>query len=284
MLQLKAGCDLIPPENLRHMTELSRFVYETALLPLADGQPYVGRSAFAHKGGVHASAVQRNPATYEHVPPGAVGNERRILVSELSGRSNILAKSSQDLSDQPEQMRRILERVQDLELAGYQFEAAEASFEILARKILGTHRPYFEFGGFRVISELDEKGAERTEATVKLSVGSRREHTAAEGNGPVHALDGAMRKALATSYPSLAEVQLTNYKVRIVNPRASTAARVMVLIESADAKGRWSTVGVSENIIEASWLALVDGVEYKLVRDGAKPPGPGPAGGREQTT
>ena len=271
-LQLKLGHDVLSPEALAHLTELSRYVYEMAMLPPRDFQPYVGRSAFAHKGGVHVSAVRRNPATYEHVKPELVGNERRVLISELSGRSTILAKTNGEAPD-AESMQLILERVQDLEHAGYQFEAAEASFEVLSRKILGTHRPFFQLEGFRVISELDESGADRTEATIKLSVGGEQEHTAAEGNGPVNALDGALRKALLPFYSNLREVQLTNYKVRIVNPLASTAARVLVLIESRDSGDRWATVGVSENIIEASWIALVDSVEYKLFKDGAQPPG-----------
>ncbi len=274
-LQLKAGYNVLAPEALAHLTELSRYVYEMAMLPPRDFQPYVGRSAFAHKGGVHVSAVQRNPVTYEHVEPGLVGNERRVLVSELSGRSTILAKTG-GLEADPEGMQRILEQVQDLEHAGYQFEAAEASFEVLSRKILGQHMPFFKLEGFRVISELDETGADRTEATIKLTVGGEEEHTAAEGNGPVNALDGALRKALIPFYDCLRDVQLTNYKVRIVNPLASTAARVLVLIESRDARDRWATVGVSENIIEASWIALVDSVEYKLFKDGTQPP-PGEA-------
>jgi len=271
-LQFKLGYDVLAPEALGHLTELSRFAYEIAMLPPRDFQPYVGRSAFAHKGGVHVSAVQRNPETYEHVRPESVGNERRVLVSELSGRSTILAKTNGSAPD-AESMQLILERVQDLEHAGYQFEAAEASFEVLSRKILGTHKPFFKLEGFRVISELDENGADRTEATIRLSVDGKEEHTAAEGNGPVNALDGALRKALVPFYAGLADVQLTNYKVRIVNPLASTAARVLVLIESRDSRDRWATVGVSENIIEASWIALVDSVEYKLFKDGTQAPG-----------
>ncbi len=162
--------------------------------------------------------------------------------------------------------------MQDLEHAGYQFEGAEASFELLSRKILGTYSPFFELRAFRVISELDAEG-DRTEATIMVAVGGREEHTAAEGNGPVNALDGALRKALLPFYAGLGEVQLTNYKVRIVNPLASTAARVLVLIEARDREDRWATVGVSENIIEASWIALVDSVEYKLMKDGVAPPG-----------
>jgi len=270
-LQLKLGYDLLPEDNLAHLTELSRYVYEMALMPPRDAQPYVGRSAFAHKGGVHVSAVQRNPMTYEHVEPRAVGNERRILMSELSGRSTVLEKlnGSADSST----MQEILEQVQNLEHAGYQFEAAEASFEILSRRIMGTHRPYFNLVGFRVISELTEKQQHLTEATIKLTVSGAEEHTASDGNGPVNALDSALRKALVKFYPNLAELQLINFKVRIVNPLASTAARVLVLIESRDARDHWATVGVSENIIEASWIALVDSVEYKLLKDGSAPPG-----------
>jgi 2-isopropylmalate synthase len=273
-LQLKLGFDVVAPERLVHLTELSRYVYEMAMVPLRDFQPYVGRSAFAHKGGVHVSAMQRNPATYEHIAPESVGNERRVLVSELSGRAVVTEKISADGGEQPLVMQKILQRVQDLEHAGYQFEAAEASFEMLSRKIIGTHRPFFELHGFRVISELRDNGMHVTEATLKVAVGDAMEHTASEGNGPVNALDSALRKALVKFYPGLAALQLTNYKVRIVNPLASTAARVLVLIESRDAKDRWTTVGVSENIIEASWIALVDSVEYKLVKDGMTPPEP----------
>jgi 2-isopropylmalate synthase len=272
-LELKLGRKVLGSDGLRHLTELSRYVYEMALLAPRDSEPYVGRSAFAHKGGIHASAVQRNPATYEHVPPEAVGNERRILISELSGRASVLAKATPELSADPEAMKKVLERLQEMEHDGYEFEGAEASFFLLTEKVLGRHKPYFDLEGFRVISELDEGGAERTEATVKVSVAGRDEHTAAGGNGPVNALDGALRRALLPSYPSLGEMQLSNYKVRIVNPLAATAAKVLVLIESHDEKDRWTTAGVSENIIEASWIALVDSVEFKLMKDGTKPPG-----------
>ena len=272
-LQLKCGREVLAPEGLAHLTELSRYVCEVALLMPRDNQPYVGRSAFAHKGGVHVNAVQKNPLTYEHIAPESVGNARRILMSELAGRSSVLAKTK-GLALDEEGTSKILERVQDLEHAGYQFEAAEASFEVMSRKILGTHSPYFQLKGFRVISERDEAGAERIEATIKVAVGGGEEHTAADGNGPVNALDQAFRKALVPFYPGLREMQLTNYKVRIVNPQASTAARVLVLVESRDPKDRWATVGVSENIIEASWIALVDSVEYKLMKDGTKPPAP----------
>ncbi|GAG00985.1 unnamed protein product, partial [marine sediment metagenome] len=221
--------------------------------------------------------VQRNPATYEHVPPETVGNERRILISELSGRSSVYAKATPELSNDPDAMKAVLERVQDMEHEGYQFEGAEASFSLLVEKILGRHKPYFDLKGFRVISEIDENGVERTEATIHVSVAGRREHTAADGNGPVNALDGALRRALLPFYPGLRGVQLSNYKVRIVNPLAATAAKVLVLIESRDDRDRWTTAGVSENIIEASWIALVDSVEFKLMKDGTKPPEGGPA-------
>jgi 2-isopropylmalate synthase len=271
-LELKLGYELVGRERLRHLTELSRFVYDIEMLPCRDHQPYVGRSAFAHKGGVHVSAVQRNPATYEHVPPEAVGNERRILISELSGRASVLAKAAPELSADAGAMKRVLERVQEMEHEGYEFEGAEASFSLLVEKQLGRHRPFFDLKGFRVISELDDSGEERTEATIQLSVAGTHEHTAADGNGPVNALDGALRRALVPFYPGLKELQLSNYKVRIVNPLAATAAKVLVLIESHDEKDRWTTAGVSENIIEASWIALVDSVEFKLMKDGTKPP------------
>ena len=282
-LELKLGREVLGEEAVQHLTELSRYVYEMALLQPRDYQPYVGRSAFAHKGGIHASAVQRNPATYEHVPPETVGNERRILISELSGRSSVYAKATPELSNDPDAMKAVLERVQDMEYEGYQFEGAEASFSLLVEKILGRHKPYFDLKGFRVISEIvisdtGEEEVERTEATIHVTVAGRHEHTAADGNGPVNALDGALRKALLPFYPGLRGVQLSNYKVRIVNPLAATAAKVLVLIESRDEGDRWTTAGVSENIIEASWIALVDSVEFKLMKDGTKPPEGGQGG------
>jgi 2-isopropylmalate synthase len=248
---------------------VSRYVNETANLVPRDSQPFVGRSAFAHKGGVHVSAMQRNDLTYEHVRPGTVGNERRVLVSELSGRSNVLALTSKrhDLEKRPDKMKEILAEVRRLENEGYQFEAAEASFDLLVRKVLGGWKPFFRLHGFRIFADLAHGGAGTVEATILLEVDGRREHTACEGNGPVNALDGALRKALLEFYPQLAEMDLVDYKVRVINAKAATAARVRVIIESSDRRERWRTVGVHENIIQASFLALVDSIEYKLLKE-----------------
>jgi 2-isopropylmalate synthase len=264
----KSGYTVLHDAGLSHLTELSRYVYEIANLNFRSGQPFVGTSAFAHKGGMHVHAVNRLAASYEHIPPETVGNERRVLVSELSGRSNIIAKTDKfRLKEDNALMTRILNRVQDLENEGYQFEAADASFDLLVRKEAGLYQPKFERLHYRVNVESDTGAAVRTEATVKLKVHDRVEHVVAEGDGPVNALDQALRKALATAYPSLQTMQLVDYKVRVINSTEGTAARVRVIIESRDETNVWSTVGVSENVIEASWLALVDSVEYKLFQD-----------------
>ncbi len=271
VLQLKMGRICLPEEKLARLTRVSRYVFETANLHPADTQPFVGRSAFAHKGGVHVSAVSRNAQTYEHIVPEKVGNARRVLVSELSGRSNILALAGEryDLAARPDAMKRIIERVQLLENQGYQFEAAEASFDVLVRKTVEDWKPFFKIIGFRAASEFTADGTERTEATVRLEIDGQLEHTASQGNGPVNALDGALRKALDGSYPELREVQLIDFKVRVINAKQATAAKVRVTIESSDGTSRWNTVGVSENIIEASWKALLDSIEYKLLKERA---------------
>jgi 2-isopropylmalate synthase len=270
-LALKRGYDVLRPESLRHLTEVSRYVYETANMNFRNGQPFVGPSAFAHKGGMHTHAVARNSASYEHIDPGLVGNERRILVSELSGQSTILAKTTRyALAHDRELMRTILERVQDLENEGYEFEAAEASFDLLVRKTANLYAAKFERLAYRVGIEAEEAEPPRTEATVKVRVGGQLMHTVSEGDGPVNALDGALRKALQPVYPGLGEMHLVDYKVRVVNARAETAARVRVVIEWRDGESVWGTVGVSENIIEASWLALADAFEYKLFKDEEK--------------
>jgi 2-isopropylmalate synthase len=266
-LALKRGYEVLKAASLAKLTEVSRYVYEIANMNFRANQPFVGVSAFAHKGGMHAHGVARNTASYEHIDPAAVGNERRILVSELSGQSTILAKTTKyAVTNDREVMAKILNQVQDLEHEGYEFEAAEASFDLLVKKVVGLYKPKFERVSYRVNVEAGA-GAPLTEATVKVRVGSETMHTVSEGDGPVNALDGALRKALQHFYPSLAEMQLVDYKVRVVNARAGTAARVRVVIESRDGNAVWSTVGVSENIIEASWLALVDSFEYKLFRD-----------------
>jgi 2-isopropylmalate synthase len=267
-LALKQGCEVLRGDGVRRLTELSRYVYEIANMNFRSNQPFVGASAFAHKGGMHVHAVNRVAASYEHIPPENVGNRRRVLVSELSGRSNIVAKTTKyRLGQDDDLMRRILERVQDLENEGYQFEAAEASFDLLVKKVAGTYEPKFRRIHYRVNVETDQSRIPQTEATVKLEVAGRTEHVVAEGDGPVNALDTALRKALTPAYPGLAEMHLVDYKVRVINSAEGTAARVRVVIESADRDEVWSTVGVSENVIEASWLALVDSVEYKLFKD-----------------
>ncbi len=267
-LGLKLGHDVLVPGSLERLTEVSRYVCEVANMNFRPGQPFVGASAFAHKGGMHTHAVARNTASYEHIDPAAVGNERRILVSELSGQATILAKTSRyAVAADRTAMGKILGRVQDLENEGYEFEAAEASFDLLVRRVLGVYRPKFERLAYRVNIEMDAGGAPVTEATVKVRVGDAVQHTVSEGDGPVNALDGALRKALLGHYPRLAEMHLADYKVRVVNARAETAARVRVVVEWRDGASLWGTVGVSENIVEASWLALADAVEYKLFKD-----------------
>jgi 2-isopropylmalate synthase len=232
------------------------------------GQPFVGQSAFAHKGGMHTHAVAKDPTTYEHIHPESVGNERRILVSELSGHSTILTKTTKyQVSHDKALMTKILNSVQDMEHAGYEFEAAEASFDLLVKKAAGLYKPWFERVAYRVNIEAGPDGTPLTEATVKVNVAGKTEHTVSEGDGPVNALDAALRKALLEFFPRLAEMQLVDFKVRVVNAREGTAARVRVVIESRDRGSVWGTVGVSENVIEASWLALVDSIEYKLFKD-----------------
>jgi 2-isopropylmalate synthase len=231
-------------------------------------QPFVGTSAFAHKGGMHVSGLSRVAASYEHVDPERVGNERRILVSELSGRSNIVAMTTKhNIQHDRKLMDKILAKVVSKEHAGYQFEAAEGSFDLLVQQCAGTFRPHFELLHYRVNVESETDGRITTEATIKIRVGDAVRHEVAEGDGPVNALDAAMRKALNGCFPGLREMQLVDYKVRVINSEAGTAAGVRVVIESRDHQDVWGTVGVSENIIEASWIALADSYEYKLCKD-----------------
>jgi len=267
-LELKLGCEVIGPEGLRRLRETASFVSEIANLELASSAAFVGASAFAHKGGVHVSAVERNPLTYEHVAPELIGNRRRILVSDLSGRANLTAKA-RELNLEVDGEQRILDELKRLEHEGFEFEAAEASFELLVHKLRNEPEPFFELLSFRVIDEHRGAVTPLSEATVKIKVGESVEHTAATGTGPVNALDQALRRALAEFYPSLSEMHLTDYKVRVINSSLSgTASLVRVLITSTDGKTKWSTVGVSSNIVEASWRGLVDSVEYKLMKDG----------------
>jgi 2-isopropylmalate synthase len=269
-LVLKMGYRCAVAEHMQNLTTTSRFVSEIANLPHNKYQPYVGASAFAHKGGIHVSAVQRNPETYEHVRPELVGNVQRILVSDLAGKSNILAKARQfglDLESKDPVVLDIVAKLKELEARGFQFEGAEASFELLMRKATGTQRKFFDLLGFRVIDQkIREEDPPQAEATVMVRVGGQVEHTAAEGNGPVNALDNAIRKALEKFYPQLKEMSLQDYKVRVLPGTPGTGAKVRVLIESRDQKEKWGTVGVSHDIIEASWQALVDGICFKLLQ------------------
>ncbi|MFA5515239.1 MAG: citramalate synthase [Desulfuromonadales bacterium] len=270
-LRLKMGKECISDAQLKRLRALSRYIYELANLVQNKHQPYVGNSAFAHKGGVHVSAIQRHPETYEHIRPETVGNVTRVLVSDLSGRSNILAKAEEfniNLDSKDPVTLKILEDIKEMENKGFQFEGAEASFELLMRKALGTLQQHFSVIGFRVIDTKrheDEKPS--SEATVQVKVGGHIEHTAAEGNGPVNALDHALRKALENFYPQLQEMRLLDYKVRVLPAGKGTASVTRVLIESGDNNSRWGTVGVSDNIIDASYHALVDAFQYKLHKD-----------------
>jgi len=268
----KKGYQVLAGRRPERLTELSRFVYETANLNLRNAQPFVGQSAFAHKGGMHVHAVSKDSRTYEHINPELVGNARRVLVSELSGRSNIAAMTTKhNIAHDRALMDRILAEVVRLENRGYQFEAAEASFDLLVRRCRGAFTPHFERVKYHVAVAAHDGADVITEATVKLRVHRELRHEVAEGDGPVNALDAALRKALNGSFPSLRRMHLVDYKVRVVNSEAGTAARIRVLIESKDDQDSWGTVGVSENVIEASWLALVDAIEYKLYKDESAP-------------
>ncbi|MCA9260782.1 MAG: citramalate synthase [Planctomycetales bacterium] len=269
----KQGYEVLSGRGLEHLTELSRYVYEIANMNFPLGQPFVGLSAFAHKGGMHVHAVNKAAHSYEHIDPAKVGNERRVLVSELSGRSNIVALATKlNLEHDRELLDRVLRKVVDLENQGYQFEAAEASFELLVQREAGTYTPHFELVKYH--ANVESRGGEPiTEATVKLLVNDELRHVVAEGDGPINALDAALRKALQGKFPALDAMHLVDYKVRVINSEAATAARVRVVIESRDENHIWGTVGVHENVIEASWHALVDSIEYKLCREERKAAG-----------
>lgn len=267
-LKLKLKLDCITDEQLKKMREVSYFVDELANMRHWNHRPYVGKSAFTHKGGIHISAVMRNPETYEHIRPEMVGNTQRILISEQSGKSSVFWKAKEygiDLESSDPAVRHIVHELKELENQGFQFEGAEGSFELLMKEAKGIRKKFFELKGFRVIVEkrhMDEESI--SEATIKIQVGDKLEIAGAEGNGPVNALDNALRKALEKFYPALKETKLLDFKVRILDERKGTEAKTRVLIESGDYKSKWGTVGVSENIIEASWQALVDSIDYKL--------------------
>ncbi len=267
---LKSSIDISPKLDLKSLTKISRYVSEIANLPHREEAPFVGNSAFAHKGGIHVSAILRNRKTYEHIEPELVGNHQRVLVSDQSGQSNVLVKAKEmglDLSSNREEVLTIVQKLKELEHLGYQFEGADGSFEVLVQKSTGNFKDFFTLDSARVTIDKRENGALYSEAIMKLHVGNEQEHTAAEGHGPVDALDKALRKALEKFYPSLIKLKLVDYKVRVLDSDKATAAKVRVLIESTDEQDVWGTVGVSENIIEASWQALVDSISYKLMKD-----------------
>jgi len=269
-LQLKAGYACIPPENMAKITALSHYVSEIANLVHPNNMPFVGKSAFAHKGGIHVSAVMRDSASYEHIKPESVGNRRRVLVSDLSGKSNIVFKADElgvDLESDADKIPEIVQQLKQMEHEGYEFEAAEGSLELLIKKLKKEYRNYFTLQGFRILIEKNESDEIRSEATVRMIVNDQMEHTASEGVGPVNALDNALRKALTNFYPEIDNMHLSDYKVRVINANAATSAKVRVLIESSDEKKTWNTVGVSENIIEASWQALTDSISYYLMKN-----------------
>ncbi|MFH0772420.1 MAG: citramalate synthase [Candidatus Omnitrophota bacterium] len=268
-LKLKLGIDCVSDSKLKELTEVSRYIAEISNVKQRENQPFVGNTAFTHKAGVHINAIMKNPRTYEHIEPQTVGNKRRFLISELSGRTSIYLKAKAlelDLKKEAPKTKKILEMLQRLEHEGYHFEAAEGSFELLLKRAFKKFKRFFELEGFKVVTE--HRGNKLvSEAIIKVKVNNVEEHTAAEGDGPINALDNALRKALSEFYPALAEMHLSDFKVRVLDEKAGTAAKVRVLIQSQDAKDSWWTIGVSENIIEASWNALVDSVEYKLLKD-----------------
>jgi len=276
-LELKRGHELLPAGRLAALASTARTIADVANLPFEARQPYVGSSAFATKAGLHASAIARRPDAYAHVDPGAVGNQARVLVSELAGRSNVLAKAEElglDLASDPALAGHVLDQVKEAEHRGYAFEAADASFELLVRKSAGVLPTWFELEGYRVVIERasgrdDSRAEDRSEAIVRLRLGAHRVVAVGEGVGPVHALDQALRRALVELYPALASIHLVDYKVRILDGRAATSAVTRVMVTSADHDGEWTTVGVSDDIVTASWEALADGVAYGLLRAGA---------------
>jgi len=270
VLSLKMNRVCIPAESLKKLKSLSRFVNETANVVPVHNRPFVGRSAFAHKGGVHVSAIMKVPEAYEHMDPQRVGNERRVLISDLSGRSNVAYKARElgvELDEEGIDSRRIVAEIKQLEQDGYQFDVADGSFKILLEKLTEVFTPLFELESFRVTIEKDKGQPCQSHATVKVAVGGKFEITAAEGYGPVSALDNALRKALGRFFPDLDTMRLVDFKVRVIDGSRGTAARVRVLIDSRDQDQIWSTIGVSEDIIEASWHALADSFQFKLARE-----------------
>ena len=266
-LRFKLSLNSIPEKNISLLTELSRFVSTVTNVALSDHQPFVGMSAFAHKAGVHVDAVMKSKESYEHMAPEKIGNIRRLLVSDQAGKATVIAKAANygvKLDKSSPQTKAIILKVKQMELAGYQFEGADASFAIMLKKLMGKHKPSFDLESYHV--KVDHRGdtLDASEATIKLRVKGKRKYTVAEGNGPVNALDSALRQALLEFYPQLADTELIDYKVRVLTNRDGTASKVRVVMESTDGKHTWATVGVHENVIEASWEALVDSMDYRL--------------------
>lgn len=267
---IKSDSIINPHVRLNELTSLSRLVSEIANVPHREEAAFVGNSAFAHKGGIHVSAIRRNSRTYEHIEPKLVGNHQRVLISDQSGQSNVLYKAEElglDISSNSEEVLKIVEKLKSLEHLGYQFEGADGSFEVLVKKSTGKYEDFFDLLSAKAIVDKKENGNMYSEAILKIRVGGIVEHTAAEGHGPVDALDIALRKALEKFYPELKHDRLVDYKVRVLNSQDATRAKVRVYIETADEEMTWGTVGVSENIIEASWEALVDSISYKLMKE-----------------
>ena len=270
ILQLRIGKSVVSAKNLAEITHLSRFVSEVCNMAHRDNYPFVGRSAFAHKGGIHIDAVIKNPRAYENIDPGLVGNKRKFVVSELAGKSTLVLKAKElefDLDKKSDKAKNLHKLIQNLEKEGYQFEAAEGSFKLLLQKEFKNHKNFFDLLGFKVVVEKKEDNKLVSEALIKLKINGKEEHISSLGDGPVNALDNALRKALSKFHPTLSKMHLTDFKVRVLDEKGGTTAKVRVLIESQDEKDSWSTIGVSENIIEASWQALSDSVEYKLLKD-----------------
>lgn len=269
-LQIKMGMDCIPIGKMKNFTSTARFISELANVAHDERAPYVGNSSFAHKGGMHIDGVNKNPQTFEHINPELVGNERRFLMSEVAGRATILSRINEvdaTLTKNSAQTQQIMDKLKALEHQGYQFEGAESSFELVIRKELGKYKSFFDLEHFKVLVNEPSSEEFSSSALIKVSVNKEQELTAAEGDGPVNALDKALRKALERFYPQLKQMRLTDFKVRVLDSKTATAAKVRVLIESSDGEHVWNTIGVSTDIIEASWKALVDSIEYKLQKD-----------------
>lgn len=268
VLKMNYACS--SADSLEHLTEVSRFVSEISNLPHNENRPYAGANAFAHKGGIHVSALQKDTRTYEHINPEVVGNHRKVIISELSGKSNVEFKAKElgiEIGKEISISKDVLKKIKDLEEKGFQFEAAEGSFELIIREATGEYKPFFKFISFRLVTEMFSNKELESEATIKVEVNGQIEHTAANGTGPVEAIDNALRKALTKFYPEIENMHLADYKVRVLSAGEGTASSVRVLIDQSDSKNHWGTVGVSKNIIEASWMALVDGIEYMLFKN-----------------